>query len=44
MLTTSTPNWHYIYLINTKLISINIDNFINNTFHFQITNGRQFLS
>lgn len=37
----SIPNWYYVCLINTEIISLYIDNFINNTSHFQINDARQ---
>ena len=35
------PDWYYVGLINSKLISLYVDNFINNTSHFQINDARQ---
>jgi len=35
------PDWYYVSLINTKTISYYVDNFINNTSHFQINDARQ---
>ncbi|MDD4847649.1 MAG: hypothetical protein PHR53_02650 [Bacteroidales bacterium] len=35
------PDWYYVCLINTTLISFYVDNFINNTSHFQINDARQ---
>jgi hypothetical protein len=37
----SMPNWYYVCLINSDLISLYVDNFINNTSHFQINDARQ---
>jgi len=37
----SLPNWYYVCLINSDLISLYVDNFINNTSHFQINDARQ---
>lgn len=38
---THLPDWYFVCLINTKLISFYVDNFINNTSHFQINDARQ---
>lgn len=38
---TSLPDWFYVCLINTNLMSFYVDNFINNTSHFQINDARQ---
>jgi len=35
------PDWYYVCLINTNFISLYVDNFINNTSHFQINDARQ---
>lgn len=35
------PDWYYVCLINSRLISLYVDNFINNTSHFQINDARQ---
>lgn len=35
------PDWYFVCLINTRLISFYVDNFINNTSHFQINDARQ---
>jgi hypothetical protein len=35
------PDWYYVCLINSHFISIYVDNFINNTSHFQINDARQ---
>ena len=35
------PDWYYVCLINSNLISLYVDNFINNTSHFQINDARQ---
>ena len=34
-------NSYFVVLINSKLISLYVDNFINNTSHFQINDARQ---
>ena len=38
---TFLPDWFYVCLINTNLMSFYVDNFINNTSHFQINDARQ---
>ena len=38
---TSLPDWYYVTLINSEFISLYVDNFINNTSHFQINDARQ---
>ncbi len=35
------PDWYFVCLINSELISIYVDNFVNNTSHFQINDARQ---
>ena len=35
------PDWYFVTLINSKFISFYVDNFINNTSHFQINDARQ---
>ena len=40
-LVPSLPDWYYVCLINSRLISLYVDNFINNTSHFQINDARQ---
>ncbi|CEN43456.1 hypothetical protein CCAND38_1050001 [Capnocytophaga canis] len=35
------PDWYYVCLINSRFISLYVDNFINNTSHFQINDARQ---
>ena len=40
-LVSSLPDWYYVCLINSRLISLYVDNFINNTSHFQINDARQ---
>ena len=35
------PDWYFVCLINSKFISIYVDNFINSTSHFQINDARQ---
>lgn len=38
---TDFPDWYYVSLINSEFISLYVDNFINNTSHFQINDARQ---
>ena len=38
---TQLPDWYYVCLINSELISLYVDNFVNNTSHFQINDARQ---
>ena len=38
---SSIPDWYFVSLINSELISLYVDNFINNTSHFQINDARQ---
>lgn len=38
---TEIPDWYYVSLINSEFISLYVDNFINNTSHFQINDARQ---
>ena len=38
---TELPDWYYVCLINSEFISLYVDNFINNTSHFQINDARQ---
>ena len=38
---TKIPDWYYVSIINSDLISLYVDNFINNTSHFQINDARQ---
>ncbi|MFK8282424.1 Eco57I restriction-modification methylase domain-containing protein [Capnocytophaga cynodegmi] len=38
---SNIPDWYYVCLINSRLISLYVDNFINNTSHFQINDARQ---
>lgn len=38
---TGIPDWYYVSLINSEFISLYVDNFINNTSHFQINDARQ---
>lgn len=38
---TSIPDWYYVFIINTSFMSLYVDNFINNTSHFQINDARQ---
>jgi hypothetical protein len=35
------PDWYFVSMINSKMISLYVDNFINNTSHFQINDARQ---
>ncbi|MCK9290385.1 MAG: BREX-1 system adenine-specific DNA-methyltransferase PglX [Bacteroidales bacterium] len=35
------PDWYFVSMINSRLISFYVDNFINNTSHFQINDARQ---
>ncbi|MDR0205870.1 MAG: DNA modification methylase [Bacteroidales bacterium] len=35
------PDWYFVCLINSRFISFYVDNFINNTSHFQINDARQ---
>ncbi len=35
------PDWYFVCLINSRLISFYVDNFVNNTSHFQINDARQ---
>ena len=38
---TELPDWYYVSLINSEFISLYVDNFVNNTSHFQINDARQ---
>lgn len=38
---TKLPDWYFVSLINSEFISLYVDNFINNTSHFQINDARQ---
>ena len=38
---TPLPDWYFVALINSEFISLYVDNFINNTSHFQINDARQ---
>lgn len=38
---TKIPDWFYVVVINTSFMSLYVDNFINNTSHFQINDARQ---
>lgn len=38
---TLLPDWYFVALINSEFISLYVDNFINNTSHFQINDARQ---
>lgn len=38
---TYLPDWYFVALINSEFISLYVDNFINNTSHFQINDARQ---
>ena len=35
------PDWYFVCMINSRFISFYVDNFINNTSHFQINDARQ---
>ena len=35
------PDWYFVCLINSRFISLFVDNFINSTSHFQINDARQ---
>ena len=37
------PDWYFVTLTNTTFMSFYVDNFINNTSHFQINDARQTL-
>lgn len=37
----SIPDWYFVCLINSRLLSFYVDNFVNNTSHFQINDARQ---
>jgi len=38
---TYIPDCYFVCMINSRLISFYVDNFINNTSHFQINDARQ---
>lgn len=38
---TDVPDWYFVCLINSEFISLYVDNFVNNTSHFQINDARQ---
>lgn len=38
---TQLPDWYFVSIINSEFISLYVDNFINNTSHFQINDARQ---
>ena len=38
---TELPDWYYVKCRNSEFISLYVDNFINNTSHFQINDARQ---
>ena len=38
---TQLPDWYFVSIINAEFISLYVDNFINNTSHFQINDARQ---
>ena len=38
---TELPDWYYVSMINSEFIGLYVDNFINNTSHFQINDSRQ---
>ena len=35
------PDWYFVCMINSRFISFYVDNFVNNTSHFQINDARQ---
>ncbi len=35
------PDWYFVCMINSRFISFYVDDFINNTSHFQINDARQ---
>ena len=37
------PDWYFVCIINSRFISYYVDNFINNTAHFQMNDARQLL-
>lgn len=38
---TQLPDWYFVSIINSEFVSLYVDNFINNTSHFQINDARQ---
>lgn len=38
---TIFPDWYFVSLINSRLVSLYVDNFVNSTSHFQINDARQ---
>lgn len=38
---TNLPDWYFVCIINSEFMSFYVDNFINNTSHFQINDARQ---
>ena len=38
---TQIPDSYFVGIINSEIISLYVDNFINNTSHFQINDARQ---
>lgn len=38
---TQIPDSYFVAIINSEIISLYVDNFINNTSHFQINDARQ---
>ena len=36
---TTLPDWYFVAIINSEFISLYVDNFINNTSHFQINDA-----
>ncbi len=38
---TQIPDSYFVAIINSELISLYVDNFVNNTSHFQINDARQ---
>jgi hypothetical protein len=35
------PDWYFVCIINSEMMSFYVDNFVNNTSHFQINDARQ---
>jgi len=38
---TELPHWYFVAVMNSMFVGIYVDNFINNTCHFQINDARQ---
>ena len=38
---TNIPDWYFVCMINSTIISFYVQNFLNNTSHFQINDARQ---